>query len=60
MYANNKLSWWLYIVGLVIVLGSHIYMLSMGGLSLEEMTAHAVLNIIAGILLATGWFTRKA
>lgn len=60
MYANNKLSWWLYLIGLVIVLGSHVYMLSMGGLSLEEMNSHAILNIVAGILLAAGWLTRKA
>ncbi len=60
MYATNKLSWGLYVVGLVIVLGSHIYMLSMGGLAPEEMNAHAVINIVAGLLLATGWLTRKA
>lgn len=60
MYANNKMSWWLYLVGLVIVLGSHIYMLSMGGLASEEMNAHAILNVVAGVLLAAGWLTRKA
>lgn len=46
--------------GLVIVLGSHSYMLSMGGLSVDEMNGHAILNIAAGILLAAGWLTRKA
>lgn len=60
MYSNNKLSWWLYGIGLFIVLGTHVYILTVGGLTSDQMTPHAVLNLIAGILLATGWLTRKA
>ncbi len=59
MYANNKMSWWLYMVGLLIVVASHIYMLTVG-LPAEQMTAHAVLNLVAGVLIAAGWLTRKA
>jgi len=59
MYADNKLSWSLYGLGLFIVLGTHIYMLA-AGLLPEQMTAHAILNIVAACLLATGWLSRKA
>ncbi|HEY4504576.1 MAG TPA: hypothetical protein VJI73_02290 [Candidatus Paceibacterota bacterium] len=58
MYANNKASWWFYFVGLVIVLGTHLYML-VSGLTINQMTGHALLNLLAGILLATGWLIRK-
>lgn len=57
MYSNNKLSWWLYGVGLFVVLGTHIYMLTVG-LPSEQMTAHAILNIVAVFLLAAGWLKR--
>lgn len=59
MYSNNKLSWWLYGLGLVIVMGTHIYML-MAGLAPEQMMGHVVLNLVAGGLLASGWLSRKA
>ena len=53
------MSWWLYIIGLLIVIATHIYMF-VSGLPAEQMPAHAILNIVAAILLATGWLTRKA
>jgi hypothetical protein len=59
MYANNKMSWWLYMVGLFIVLVTHIYMLAYG-LPQEQMSAHASLNLLAAVLLASGWLSRKA
>jgi len=59
MYAQNKMSWWLYLVGLVVVFGSHIYML-MGGVTPDQMMGHAVVNLVAAVLLAAGWLTRKA
>jgi hypothetical protein len=59
MYANNKMSWWLYVLGLLIVVGSHVYVL-MGNVGIELVPAHSYLNIVAGILLAAGWLTRKA
>jgi len=59
MYSNNKLSWWLYGIGLIIVLGAHIYML-VAGLSQNQMVPHAILNLVAVCLLAAGWLTRKA
>lgn len=58
MYANNKLSWWLYGIGLLIVFGTHVYML-VASLPAEQMMAHAILNLFAGVLLAAGWLSRK-
>ena len=58
MYSKNKLSWWLYGVGLFIVFGAHIYMLA-AGLTPNQMIPHAILNIVAGFILAAGWLTRK-
>ncbi len=59
MFANNKLSWSLYLVGLFIVLGTHVYML-VAGLPASQMMGHAILNLLAGVLLAAGWLSRKA
>lgn len=52
------MSWWLYGIGLFIVFGSHVYML-VAGLPPSMMMGHAVLNLVAGCLLAAGWLTRK-
>ena len=46
-------------VGLFIVLVTHIYMLTVG-LPPEQMSGHAVLNLLAAVLLASGWLSRKA
>ncbi len=59
MYENNKMSWWLYLIGLFIVLGSHIYILT-ANVGLELVPAHSYLNIIAGLMIMAGWLTRKA
>jgi uncharacterized membrane protein len=59
MYANNKLSWWLYILGLLVVLATHLYMI-MGGVTPDQMMGHAAVNLVAAVLLAAGWLTRKA
>jgi len=59
MYAQNKLSWWLYLVGLVVVLGTHLLMLA-GYVTSDQVMGHAVVNIVAAILLAAGWLSRKA
>lgn len=59
MYSNNKLSWWLYSIGLLIVLGTHVYML-VAGLAPDQMVGHAVLNLVAVGMLASGWLRRKA
>lgn len=58
MYSNNTLGWGLYGAGLLIVFGTHVYMLTVGLLP-EQMTAHAVVNIVAAFLLVGGWLSRK-
>lgn len=58
MYSDKKLSWWLYGVGIFIVLGAHIYML-IAGLTSSQMMPHAILNLIAVVLLVSGWLTAK-
>lgn len=57
MTQANTTSWWLYGAGLVIVLGTHVYMLAYG-LPEAQMTGHAWLNLVAGLLLAGGWVKR--
>jgi hypothetical protein len=58
MYSNNKLSWWLYGIGVFIVLAAHIYML-VAGLTPAQMMGHAILNLIAVAFLVTGWLKAK-
>ena len=52
------MSWWLYGIGLMVVGATHIYML-LAGLPAEQMTGHAILNLGAAVLLASGWLSRK-
>ena len=59
MYSSNKLSWWLYMIGLFVVIGSHVYILT-ANVGIELVPAHSYLNIIAGVLLMAGWLSRKA
>ena len=59
MDSNNKWGVWLFVVGLLVVLGTHIYML-VAGLSPEQMVFHAISNLIAACLLAGGWIASKA
>lgn len=59
MYSNNKLSWWPYLIGLIIVVGSHIYIIT-ADVGLELVPAHAYFNILAGLLLMAGWLSRRA
>jgi len=58
MYSNNKISWWLYMIGLFIVVGSHFFIIAADP-SIELVPAHSYLNILAGIMLMSGWLTRK-
>ncbi len=46
-------------LGLIVVFGTHIYML-MGGVTPDQMMGHAIVNLVAAVLLAAGWLTRKA
>ena len=59
MDSNSKWGVWLFVVGLLIVLGTHIYML-IAGLPPEQMVPLAIFNLIAACLLAGGWIASKA
>jgi len=54
MKKYDTLSTWLYGIGLLIVVGSHIYML-VAGLPEDQMIPHAIVNLVAAALLAFGW-----
>lgn len=58
MGKTNTLSMILLIVGLLIVFGTHIWML-MNGLPQEQVTAHSWINIGAGVILLASYFTKK-
>jgi hypothetical protein len=58
MYSDKKLSWWLYGIGVFIVLVAHAYMLVIG-IDPSQMMAHAILNLVAVVLLVSGWLTAK-
>jgi len=52
---NEKVRVGLFYLAMVIVIGSHLYMLA-AGLPAEQMTAHAVLNIVAGIIFGVVYY----
>lgn len=57
MVKENKYAAWAYYIGITIVFGTHLYMLGFS-IPANQMTAHAVLNLVAGGLLAYSWFGR--
>jgi len=54
MQQTKKWAVWSYGIGILIVLGSHIYML-VAGVPEDQMIPHAILNLVAAVLLATAW-----
>ncbi len=55
MHMNQKtLSMWSFWIGAVIVLATHIYML-VAGLPDSQMMGHAILNLVAAVLIIFGW-----
>ena len=57
MKTSNNLSTWLYGVGILIVVGSHVYML-VAGITEDQIVPHSIANFVAAGLLAFGWFGR--
>ena len=55
MNNDNKFKVGSFWAGIVIVFGTHIYMLGFG-LPASQMTAHAILNLVAGALLSYAWY----
>ncbi len=54
----KSLATWSYYIGLAIVIATHVYML-IAGLPTNQMTGHAVLNLVAAVLIAFGWMKLK-
>jgi len=50
---------WAYWIGIIVIFGTHIYML-VYGLPESQMTAHAWLNLGAGLLIGYAWMKRNA
>lgn len=58
MNSNIKpAAMWPFAIGLLIVIGTHIYML-VAGLPASQMMPHAVLNLVAAVLMIWGWKKR--
>ncbi len=57
MAPASKVSQWAYYIALVIIIGSHIYML-VAGLPESQMIAHAILNLVAAVLFMVSWVKR--
>ncbi len=55
MKNKSTLSTWAYYVAITILVVTHVYML-VAGLPAEQMTAHAIINLFAGVLFAYSWF----
>lgn len=55
MKKENKWKLWSYWAGIVIVVGTHIYML-FAGLPSNQMAPHAILNLVGAGLFAFAWY----
>lgn len=57
---KNVAKWqtWFFWVGAIIVVGSHVYMLT-SGLPEDQFTGHAVSNLVASALFIIVWFKHK-
>lgn len=53
----SALSRWMFWIGAFLVIATHIYML-VAGLPVSQMMGHAIINIIAGVMMIIGWMKR--
>jgi hypothetical protein len=57
MTKDSNVAFWLYVVGVAIVLLSHLWLLNRGTrLNAEDIYHHALLNLFAVFLLIGGWY----
>jgi hypothetical protein len=52
---NSKSKGWLFWIAMLIVVGSHLYMLAYD-LPQDQMMPHAVLNLLAAGFFAIAWY----
>ena len=57
MKNSTKLQVWSYWVGILIIVISHIFML-IQGLPEEQFVSHAILNLVAVLLIGFAWVNR--
>ena len=57
MTSASKVSQWAYYIALVLIIGTHVYML-IAGLPESQMMAHAILNLVAAALFMVSWVKR--
>jgi len=55
MESTSTLKTWSFRLGMLIVVGSHIYLL-MYGLPAEQLVAHSIANFVAAGLFAVAWY----
>ena len=52
---DEKLKKWFFWIGILIVVFSHIYILT-SGLPADQITTHAVVNLVAASLIGFAWY----
>ena len=58
MKSVTKVKSWFYWAGILIVVASHVYML-VYGLAENQITGHAIANLVAAGLIGYAWFKRN-
>jgi hypothetical protein len=51
--------WVLYLVGILIVIGSHVWLLRVGHMADNVVKSHSYLNLIASALIIAGWLLKQ-
>jgi len=55
MKGKSKAKLWSFWIGIVVVLGTHLYMLGLG-LPQNQIVPHSIINLLAGALLVYAWY----
>jgi len=55
METTSTLKTWFFRLGMLIVVGSHIYLL-VYGLPAEQLVAHSIANFVAAGLIGAAWY----
>ena len=54
----GHMAFWLYVIGVLIVVGSHLWLLQKKTWTPDDIYYHALLNLFAACLLIGGWWMR--
>lgn len=58
MIKSNRSQNWFFWIGLLIVIGTHLYMLVLG-LPVNQAVPHAIINLVAAGLLVYAWRAQR-